>query len=121
MTISERIYIYTLISSRVRPTLCQCWGQVSLKIEETIAKLVRESIFCFINVILSFCTYPSLGSEPSSYDHAFGLLASPTSLEPPHVARVWSRGQLVFVIVIPQAFFLIKTEGLSRATFFLDG
>ena len=58
-------------------------------------KLVRESIFCFRNVILSFfCTYPFLGSEPSSYDCAFGLLASPTSLEPPRV-----------VGVIPQAFF----------------
>ena len=29
-------------------------------------------------------------------------------------------GWLVFVIIIPQAFF-DKTEGLSRATFFLDG
>ena len=29
-------------------------------------------------------------------------------------------GQLVFVIVIPQAFFN-KTEGLNRAMFFLDG
>ena len=54
-------------------------------------KLVRESIFCFRNVILSFCTYPSLGSEPSSYDRAFGLLVSPTSLEPPHIAGFRSR------------------------------
>ena len=33
----------------------------------------------------------SLGFEPSFYDRAFGLLASPTFLEPPHVAGVWSR------------------------------
>ena len=65
--------------------------------------------------------YPSLGSEPSSYDHAFGLLVSPTSLEPLRIAGVRSRGQLVFVIVIPQAFFSIKMEGLSHAMFFLDG
>ena len=51
-------------------------------------KLVRESVFCFRNVILSFYMYPSLGSEPSSYDHVFGLLVSPTSLEPPHVVGV---------------------------------
>ena len=29
-------------------------------------------------------------------------------------------GQLIFVIVIPQAFFY-KTRGLSHAVFFLDG
>ena len=53
-----------------------------LKIEETIVKLVGESVFCFRNVILSFHMYPFLGSEPSLYDHAFDLLASPTFLEP---------------------------------------
>ena len=30
-------------------------------------------------------------------------------------------GRLVFVIVFPQSFFPIKTEGLSRATIFLYG
>ena len=45
---------------------------------------------------------------------------SPTSLEPPHIVGVQSRGQLIFVIVIPQAFF-DKMDGLSRAMFFLDG
>ena len=71
-------------------------------------------------LFLVFVHTPSLGSKPSSYDHAFDLLVSPTSLETPHVAGVRSRGQLIFVIVIPQAFF-DKTEGLSHATFFLDG
>ena len=64
--------------------------------------------------------YPSLGFEPLSCDRAFGLLMSPTSLEPPHIVAFRSRGQLIFVIVIPQAFFY-KTEGLSCAMFFLNG
>ena len=42
--------------------------------------LVLETLF------LVFVRTPSLGSEPSFYDHAFGLLASPTFLEPPHIA-----------------------------------
>ena len=57
--------------------------------------LVLETLF------LVFARTPSLGSEPSFYDYVFGLLASLTSLEPPRIAGVRSRGQLVFVIVTP--------------------
>ena len=42
--------------------------------------LILETLF------LVFVCTPSLGSEPSFCDHTFGLLASPTFLEPPHVA-----------------------------------
>ena len=55
--------------------------------------MVLEMLF------LVFVHIPSLEFEPSFCDHAFGLLASPTSLEPPRVAGVRSRGQPVFVIV----------------------
>ena len=41
-------------------------------------------------------------------------------LQDPMCSRDLVEGRLIFVIVIPQAFF-DKTEGLSRATFFLDG
>ena len=40
---------------------------------------------------LVFARTPSLGSEPSFYDCAFGLLMGPTFLEPPRVAGVRSR------------------------------
>ena len=40
---------------------------------------------------LVFARTPSLGSEPSFYDRALGLLASLTFLEPPRVAGVQSR------------------------------
>ena len=49
-------------------------------------KLVGESVFCFKMLFLFFVHTPSLGSRPSFYDRAFGLLASPTFLEPPRVA-----------------------------------
>ena len=81
----------------------------------------RGKRFCVSETLfLVFVCIPSLGSKPSFCDHVFGLLASPTSLEPPRVAGVRSRGQLVFVIFIPQAFFY-KAEGLSRAMILLDG
>ena len=66
-----------------------------------IAKLVGESVFCFKMLFLFFVHTPSLGSEPSFYDRVFGLLVSPTSLEPSCVVGVQSRGQLVFVIITP--------------------
>ena len=50
-------------------------------------------------LFLVFARTPSLGSESSFYDRAFGLLVSPISLKPPRVAGVQSRGQLIFVIV----------------------
>ena len=72
-TILERVYLYPYQpSSETRP-LAVAGGWVSLKIEERIAELVGESVSCF-------CAYPSLGSELLFYDHAFGLLMSPTFL-----------------------------------------
>ena len=58
-------------------------------------------------LLLVFVRTPSLGSEPSFYDRVFGLFASPTSLEPPRVAGIWSRGELVFVIITPSAVSII--------------
>ena len=58
MIVSERVYIYPYQPpSETRP-LAVAGGQVSLKIEERIAKLVGESVSCFKNFILSFCMYP---------------------------------------------------------------
>ena len=57
----------------------------------------------------------------SFYDHASGLRASPTFLEPPARSRGPVDDRLVFAIVFPQTFFLIKTEGPSRAMIFLYG
>ena len=54
-------------------------------------------------------------------DRAFGLYASPNFLKPPTHSRGPLEGRLVFVIVFPQAFFQIKTEGLSHAMIFLYG
>ena len=51
----------------------------------------RKRFFVLEMLFLIFVHTPSLGSEPSFYDHTFGLLASPTFLEPPRVAGVLSR------------------------------
>ena len=47
--------------------------------------LILEMLF------LVFARTPSLGSEPLFCDRAFGLLASQTFLEPPHIGGVRSR------------------------------
>ena len=57
----------------------------------------------------------------SFYDHASGLRASSTFLEPPARSRGPVEDRFVFVFVFPQAFFLIKMEGPSRVMFFLYG
>ena len=52
----------------------------------------RNKRLLFLETLfLVFARTLSLGSETSFYDRAFGLLVSPTFLEPPRVARVWSR------------------------------
>ena len=48
----------------------------------------RKHFFVSETLFLVLVHTPSLGSEPSFYDRAFGLLVSPTSLEPPHVVGV---------------------------------
>ena len=53
----------------------------------------------------------------SFYDRTFGLLASPTFVDPSPAVE----GQLVFVIIFPHVFFLIKMEGLCHAMIFLYG
>ena len=118
-TISKRIYI-PLSAPKWGPTPCYCRGQVSLKIEETIAKLVRGSIFCLRNVILSFCTYPSLGSKPLSYDRVFGLLVSPIPSSP-RMLQGSDRGVSSSLWSLSLKHFFDKTKGLSRATFFHNG
>ena len=50
---------------------------------------------------LVFARTPSLGSEPSFYDRAFGLLVSLTFLEPLRIAGGPVEGRLIFVIVTP--------------------
>ena len=79
-------YIYTLISPRVRPDPLSLLGSGVTKDRggdsEEKASLVLEMLF------LVFAHTPSLGSKPSFYDHAFGLLTSPTFLEPPRVTGV---------------------------------
>ena len=64
--------------------------------------LILEMLF------LVFVRTASLGSEQSFYDRTFGVLASPTFLEPPRVVGVRSKGQLVFVIVTPS---VVSTTG----------
>ena len=54
-------------------------------------KTDRRKRFVLETLFLVFIRTPSLGSEPSFYDLVFGLLASPTFLEPPGIAGVRSR------------------------------
>ena len=58
-------------------------------------------LFVLEMLFLVFVRTPSLGSEPSFCDRAFGLLASPTFLEPPRVAGGPVEDWLVFVIQTP--------------------
>ena len=87
----QKGYIYTLISPRVRPDPLLLPGSGFTKdrgddSETGGRKRFLETLF------LVFVRTVSLGSEPSFCNYAFGLLASPTSLEPPRVAGVRSRG-----------------------------
>ena len=99
-TVSKRIYIYPY--HRVRPDPLPLPGLGFTKDRGDDSETgKRKRFFVSKTLFLVFVRTPSLGPEPSFYDRAFGLLASPTSLEPLCVIGVWSRGQLVFVIVTP--------------------
>ena len=54
-------------------------------------------------------------------DRAFGLRTSPTFLEPLARSSGSVEDRLIFAIIFPLAFFLIKIEGPSRAMIFLYG
>ena len=67
----------------------------------TITKTSRPSIGPLEDIAVRFGGSEKVFPESDPYgglwfyDRAFGLFASPTFLEPPRVARVQSRGQLI--------------------------
>ena len=95
------------------PTPCRCWGQVSLKIEETIAKLVGETVSYFRNVILSFCMYP--------FPRIWAIVLWPRIRSPYESNFPWApthsrgvvEGRLVFVIVAPS---VVSATGGAKLT-----
>jgi len=96
--------MYTLISPHVRPDPLPLPGLGFTKDRRDDSETGKGKCFFVLETLFFiFIRIPSLGSEPSFGDRAFGLLVSPTSLEPSHVAGVQSRGQLIFVIITPSA------------------
>ena len=74
--------MYALISARGRPDPLPLLGSgVTKDREKGIETSRRKASLVFVRT-------PSLGSEPSFYDRAFGLLVSPTFLEHLRIAGV---------------------------------